>query len=277
MVNTMAYLYNTKKQDLTREEETRIIKLAKKGSSEAKQKLINSHMHIILSIASLYKNHSASFEDLAQSGIIGLLKSIELFDTRKKIKFSTYTAYWIKQSITQEADTVSNQIRLPAKAKQTLKKIDKTRFQLLRQTGIEPSLEEIAKSTHMNLNRLYHLIEAAQEIIRLEDYSQDFISNNVSHELGDNQNPYVIFSHSEQKDILHYLIENLNYREKKIVYSRFAENKHDLKLRKNLAKEFHVSKERIRQIEVRAIQKIKMFAESKHLLENLKPSHEEIA
>ena len=262
----------TQSPPLTQEEEIALAEAFQKGCSKARERLIQSNMRLVINIAKSYRNHAIPLEDLVQEGAIGLMHAIERFDPRKGFRFSTYATHWIRQAIGRAIDNKAKAIRVPSHILQSLRKIEKARLEYVREKGYEPSMDQMATILGISSKKLSLLMNSCQELLSLDAYVGDQEDTSLAHilkseHLGDPESE--LFISETAKELQHILME-LNDRERRIMSYRLKVSPlDDNKVRSDLAKELQLSRERVRQIEVQAIKKLRVVAQQKKFLELL--------
>lgn len=260
----------TQTPPLTQEEEIALAEDVQNGCAKSRERLIQSNMRLVINIAKSYRNHAIPLEDLVQEGAIGLMHAIERFDPRKGFRFSTYATHWIRQAIGRAIDNKAKAIRIPSHILQSLRKLEKTRVEFLREKGYEPTMEQVAAILNISSKKLQILMNSCQELLSLDAYVGDQEDTSLAHilkseHLGDPESEF--FSAETAKELQHILME-LNERERRIMSYRLKVNPlDDNKVRADLAKELQLSRERVRQIEVQAIKKLRVVAQQKRFHE----------
>jgi RNA polymerase primary sigma factor len=256
---------------LTAEEEKELTVAAQAGSAEAKERLVESNIRLVINIARSYHSRSILLEDLIQEGVIGLITAIHRFDPTKGFRFSTYATHWIKQSIGRAVDCKSKTIRLPAHISQALRRIEKAKAELTLRTGSEPSAEQIARELGMSVRKLSSLMQASQELISLDIRVGDNDSTTLGSMLPDLSayNPESEIMHSEVIEELQEFLALLTDRERRIVTYRLRNDDGTTKFRDDLSEELKITRERVRQIEIQAIKKLRQLASRRKLKEYL--------
>jgi len=252
---------------LTSEEEVELAIRMANGDEEAKQRLSEANLRLVVSIAKRYVGRGMQFLDLIQEGNLGLIKAVEKFDYTKGFKFSTYATWWIRQAITRAIADQARTIRIPVHMVETINKVKKVSSQLLHQNGHEPTAEEIADELGMSPDKVREIMRVAQEPVSLEtpigeeedSHLGDFIPDD------DTPAPADAASHILLREQLSEVLHTLTPREEKVLRLRFGMEDGRSRTLEEVGKEFNVTRERIRQIEAKALRKLRHPSRSKKL------------
>ena len=252
---------------LTPEEEVELAERMAKGDPAARKRLSEANLRLVVSIAKRYVGRGMQFLDLIQEGNLGLIKAVEKFDHTKGFKFSTYATWWIRQAITRAIADQARTIRIPVHMVETINKVKKVSSQLLHKNGHDPSAEEIAEELDMPIDKVREIMQVAQEPVSLEtpigeeedSHLGDFIEDS------DAPAPADAASHTLLKEQLEDVLSTLTPREKKVLELRFGLEDGRNRTLEEVGKEFNVTRERIRQIEAKALRKLRHPSRSKRL------------
>ena len=252
---------------LSAEEEVELAIRMSEGDVAAKKRLSEANLRLVVSIAKRYVGHGMQFLDLIQEGNLGLIKAVEKFDHTKGFKFSTYATWWIRQAITRAIADQARTIRIPVHMVETINKVKKVNSQLLHENGHEPTNEQIAEKLEMPVEKVREIMRVAQEPVSLEtpigeeedSHLGDFIPDE------DAPAPSDVASHTMLKEQLAEVLSTLTPREEKVLRLRFGLEDGRSRTLEEVGKEFNVTRERIRQIEAKALRKLRHPSRSKKL------------
>lgn len=254
---------------LTPEEEIILTKAVQNGDQRARCRLIESNMRLVINIAKSYRNRAIPLEDLIQEGAIGLMQAAERFDPEKGFRFSTYATHWIRQAIGRAIDNKSKAIRLPAHVSQSLRKVEKEKNRLARELGIDPTTEQLALAIGITPKKLLALLQCSQELLSLDLPVGEGGGMTLGGLIRDteNEDPEALILTQEMIRELQRIMMELNEREQRVMRMRFRLDGNDSSLQEDIAKEMKLSRERVRQIEIQAIKKLRALALRRRLRE----------
>ena len=252
---------------LTYEEELDLAQKILDGDEDAKQKLAESNLRLVVSIAKKYVGRGMLFLDLIQEGNMGLMKAVEKFDYTKGFKFSTYATWWIKQAITRAIADQARTIRIPVHMVETINKLIRTSRHLLQQLGREPTPEEIAAEMEIPVERVAEIQKIAQDPVSLETPIGEEDDSHLGDFIQDEESPapHDAASYTMLREQLEEVMNTLTPREAKVLKLRFGLEDGKSRTLEEVGKEFNVTRERIRQIEAKALRKLRHPSRSKKL------------
>ena len=251
-------------------EEKELAKRIEKGDEECRQKLIRANLRLVVSIAKryIYRTPNLGIIDLIQEGNIGLAKAVEKFDYRRGFKFSTYATWWIRQAITRALADQSRTIRIPVHMIETISKYTQMKRRLSQELGREPLAEEIAIEMGMNIEKIHHIQKISQEVMSLESpIGEEDEDSTLAEIVKDDKSPTStqLVSRLLLKDKINEILVDLSPREQEILKMRFGLEDSITHTLEEVGKKFNVTRERIRQIEAKSLEKIKKHGKIKAL------------
>jgi RNA polymerase primary sigma factor len=249
----------TRQRLLTAEEEIRLARRIEQGDSLARAQLVEANMRLVINIARGYHCSMIPFEDLVQEGAIGLMTACERYDPNKGYRFSTYATHWIRQAISRAIDNKSRAIRVPAHVSETLRKIERARTEMVRETGVEPTVEQLAARVGVSQRKVSSYMQAGLDPVSLDMLVGEEENTTLASLLNDKTaaDPEDEVIRREVEAEIHEVLNQLTERERMVMRRRLGFDGDDMHVLQDIGAEMNLSRERVRQIEAQAIKKIR--------------------
>ncbi len=263
-----SYLHHlTRQRLLTFDEEREYSRRIQKGDLQARDRLVEANMRLVINIARSYHTNLVLFEDLIQEGAIGLMTAAERYDPERGYRFSTYATHWIRQAISRAIDNKAKAIRIPAHVSETLRKLDRVRTMYLREKGEDPTPEQLAQELGISLRKVNSLLQANQEPVSLDMLVGDEENTPLSALLNDSaaENPQDVLLTEEMQQELDKLLAVLTPREREVMCKRMGFEGDTSHVLQEIGEKLQISRERVRQIELQALRKLKYAARRRDL------------
>ena len=258
---------------LTPEEERVLTRASKAGDENARKRLVEANMRLVINIAKTYQNKMVPLEDLIQDGAIGLMQAAERFDPDRGFRFSTYATHWIRQAIGRAIDNRSKAIRLPAHISQSLRKVQKERERMQRETGEDPTHDQLAAALGLTPKKLHTLLQSNLDTVSLDQTVNGerggVTIGGLIRDSGATGDPESLVLDAEVGHELQRILSELNEREQSVMRYRFRFEGTDAHFQEEVGREMKLSRERVRQIESQAIKKLKVIAQQRRLRDTM--------
>jgi RNA polymerase primary sigma factor len=247
---------------LTHADEIELARSARGGDAESKQRLVECNLKLVVSIAKMYSRSGVPLPDLIQEGNIGLIKAVESFDHTRGFRFSTYAVAWIKQAITRAIERQGRTIRVPSYVIQSIRKLHRLESSLTNEIGREPTLDELVERTQLPREQVMRLIDASEGLVSLDDYIREDNATALLERLIDcaAEDPEVGALRRESVEIIARLVAGLNPQERHIIEKRFGLTDGTAATLQDIGQQLHITRERVRQLEARALKKLRIAA-----------------
>jgi RNA polymerase primary sigma factor len=267
-----SYIHHlTRQRLLTPDEERELARLAQQGDRHAKNRLIEANMRLVINIAKNYHSALVPFEDLVQEGAIGLMTACERYDPEMGYRFSTYATHWIKQAISRAIDNKARAIRVPAHVSEMIRKIERTRALLLREQGVEPSLEQLAQRLQMSPAKVTAYLQAGQDPVSLDmlvgEEENTPLASLINDKTATDPEDAVILSEVVRE--LNQILDSLTERERKVMRMRLGFEDEETHVLQDIGETMSISRERVRQIEAQALKHLRAVANRRRLRDYL--------
>lgn len=249
----------TKHRLLSAEEEILLARRVKQGDGPARARLVEANMRLVINIAKGYHCSLVPFEDLVQEGAIGLMTACERYDPARGYRFSTYATHWIRQAISRAIDNKSRAIRVPAHVSETLRKIERVRTAVLRETGVEPTVEQLAERVDMPSSKVASYLQAGLDPVSLDMLVGEDENTTLAALLNDKgaADPEDEVIRQEVEAEIHHILSELTERERTVMRRRLGFDGDDKHVLQDIGAELNLSRERVRQIEAQAMKKLR--------------------
>ena len=249
------------------EAEKALAERMKNGDKVAKNMIIEANLRLVVSIAKKHVGKGMAFLDLIQEGNLGLTKAVEKFDYEKGFKFSTYATWWIRQAITRAIADQARTVRIPVHMVETIHRVNRVKKQLTQDFGREPTNEEIAANVGMNADKVREILKYSLDTVSLETPIGEEEDSHLGDFIPDDQSPEPseLVNEKERHDVIDSVLDTLTEREKKVIKLRYGLDGGPARTLEQVGKEFNITRERIRQIEAKALRKLRHPTRAKKL------------